>query len=286
MIANYFARGNSPCQRRRPENAEQNQLLELPMTGTSLTHCSVRPNPWGWACCCSLLAHVVFLLLLVSYLHQTRPQRELITPMRVNLVTLPQKLAPQLAPTQIIPPRQTRQAKPQPTIRKQQVPPKKIKKAAQALPPPAPLVREPEMKSIIAPKEQAVKIPRPASYEAAPQTTSMHKDSIALQNIAQTALLERLKQNYAAQIRERINQAKRYPLIARKRGKEGTVALEFSLDAQGMLLDSRIRESCGTNILDRAALKALADANPFSRPPTELATKQTFQLQIHFALKN
>lgn len=50
----------------------------------------------------------------------------------------------------------------------------------------------------------------------------------------------------------------KYPTIARKRGQHGTVWLEIWLDDQGQQSKLSIMQSSGVDVLDRAALKAVA----------------------------
>lgn len=58
--------------------------------------------------------------------------------------------------------------------------------------------------------------------------------------------------------------------MARKAGKQGAVAVEFSVNRRGELLDCKVVNSCGIKALDKAALKALHRASPFSALPDEL----------------
>lgn len=46
----------------------------------------------------------------------------------------------------------------------------------------------------------------------------------------------------------------KYPTIARRRGWEGTVLLELTIDASGAVTDVTVKESSGRNALDRAAV--------------------------------
>jgi protein TonB len=50
-----------------------------------------------------------------------------------------------------------------------------------------------------------------------------------------------------------------YPEISRRRGQEGTVLLELSVDANGRVAEVRIVESSGFSALDAAATEALRD---------------------------
>lgn len=51
----------------------------------------------------------------------------------------------------------------------------------------------------------------------------------------------------------------RYPTIARKRGREGIVWIEISLDADGQQADRKIVKSSGWTVLDESALMAVAE---------------------------
>lgn len=64
-------------------------------------------------------------------------------------------------------------------------------------------------------------------------------------------------------IKESIERAKMYPLVARIRGQEGTVVTEFSIDRQGRPENIRILRSSGFTILDRAARDTIVRAAPF-----------------------
>jgi TonB family protein len=48
-----------------------------------------------------------------------------------------------------------------------------------------------------------------------------------------------------------------YPFIARKRGWQGTVLLQFRIESNGYIKDIRIQKSSGYSILDRSAVKSL-----------------------------
>lgn len=261
------------------------------MTDTRLHQGVPRQNPWGWAFCCSLLAHVGVLLLLAGYLQETRPQLELTPPIKISLIALPQqpkKVQPTLIPEKPRP--RPIQQKTPPVIQKRQVVPRSVEPPAKTEPrleTQPERVREPEPAAPVETMERLIEAtPAEAGNEPATEVIATRTDRIATEALTQAAILAQLKLNYAVQIRERINRVKRYPLMARKTGREGKVELEFSLDAQGRLLDSQILQSCGTTILDRAALKALKDASPFDQPPAGLESSQTFRVQIHFALND
>jgi TonB family protein len=64
-------------------------------------------------------------------------------------------------------------------------------------------------------------------------------------------------------IRSSIERAKTYPLLARKRGIEGTVYISFRVSPQGQPEDIKILRSSGSSILDTATLELLRRAAPF-----------------------
>jgi protein TonB len=80
-------------------------------------------------------------------------------------------------------------------------------------------------------------------------------------------------------IRKSIEKVLVYPLIAKKRGLEGTALTEFTVNAKGYPEDIRIIESSGYNILDIAAKESLIKAAPFN------AGKGRYEIPITFRLK-
>jgi protein TonB len=64
-------------------------------------------------------------------------------------------------------------------------------------------------------------------------------------------------------IRRYIERAKSYPLVARKRGIEGTVYVKFRINPDGQPVEIQIVRSSGSEILDKGALKIIKNAGPF-----------------------
>jgi len=50
-----------------------------------------------------------------------------------------------------------------------------------------------------------------------------------------------------------------YPLVARRRGYEGTVVLDVLVDREGRVRDLNVSQSSGHGVIDRAAMKAVKD---------------------------
>lgn len=81
-----------------------------------------------------------------------------------------------------------------------------------------------------------------------------------------------------AEIRRRIEGAKRFPMLARRLRMEGTSGLVFKLKEDGTLQSLRITQTSGTTILDEEALATIRRAAPFPYYP------EPIQIGIHFAL--
>jgi protein TonB len=79
---------------------------------------------------------------------------------------------------------------------------------------------------------------------------------------------------------------KRYPDAARARRIQGIVKVEFTIDREGRILDSRVAESSGSSTLDAEALATLRRADPLPAPPVS-AAEATFYLvlPIHFRIR-
>jgi TonB family protein len=82
-----------------------------------------------------------------------------------------------------------------------------------------------------------------------------------------------------SEIRAAIEKAKRYPLFARKRGIEGTVSAEFSINARGLPENVTIKRSSGFAILDYAAEETILRAAPFPVFAGKIEIPITFRLR-------
>jgi len=82
------------------------------------------------------------------------------------------------------------------------------------------------------------------------------------------------------------NRRPAYPEASRRRGQEGTVQLELSVDANGRVTGVRVVESSGFNALDAAALEAVREwrFRPAERAGMPMAGILT--MAVHFRLEN
>ncbi len=87
-------------------------------------------------------------------------------------------------------------------------------------------------------------------------------------------------------MRARIEDRKRYPLVARKREVEGQVLVQFTINLDGSLKGLKILKKSPHGILNRAALSAVEDAAPFPKPPAKEFTRPIpLQITIVFHMK-
>ncbi len=79
-------------------------------------------------------------------------------------------------------------------------------------------------------------------------------------------------------IRTSIERAKTYPILARKKGIEGTVYISFRVNSEGKPQDIKILNSSGSNILDNATLHIVKKAAPFPYTDSPIEVPVVFRL--------
>jgi TonB family protein len=76
-----------------------------------------------------------------------------------------------------------------------------------------------------------------------------------------------------------IDKAKTYPLLARRRGMEGTVYVGFRISSSGEPQDIEVVKSSGYNILDKATLKVVRKAAPYPHIEKRIEVPITYRLK-------
>jgi protein TonB len=66
-----------------------------------------------------------------------------------------------------------------------------------------------------------------------------------------------------------INRHKLYPMLAQRRGLQGTAAVRVRIDRDGRVIDRSLDRSTGEVLLDEAALDIVRRASPFPKVPPE-----------------
>lgn len=76
---------------------------------------------------------------------------------------------------------------------------------------------------------------------------------------------------YQDMVKQRIEEARRYPLWAKKQGVEGVTYLYFIILPDGIAKDVRVVGSSGSRILDEEAVATVKRAVPFHPVPQEIS---------------
>ncbi len=76
-----------------------------------------------------------------------------------------------------------------------------------------------------------------------------------------------------------------YPAYARRRGMEGVVEVEITVDETGAVTALRVARSSGHPLLDKAALRGLADVRFAPARRNGMAVPHTFRQPVRFVLK-
>lgn len=81
-----------------------------------------------------------------------------------------------------------------------------------------------------------------------------------------------------------MNSHKRYPLLARRMGAEGTVVIEAVIDSQGRILSAQVVQSSGSPILDDDAMALLKSVTPIKLERLRLAERTTVRIPMVYTL--
>lgn len=93
-----------------------------------------------------------------------------------------------------------------------------------------------------------------------------------------------LDELFRIQVRDAVAFHQRYPAVARTRGLEGTVVVQFEIDAQGRLIgEPRVTRTSTHPRLDRAAVEAVLAAT-YPTPPSGRAV-WSFDLPMEYRLR-
>lgn len=102
-----------------------------------------------------------------------------------------------------------------------------------------------------APKAETAPVPQPAppAPAEAPKTPTMNQQD-----------LDAAKNEFGNSVFSVLAKYKKYPNIARRNNMQGTPVLELELDAQGHIINGRIKQSGGYDVLDRQVLEMYQQA--------------------------
>ena len=142
------------------------------------------------------------------------------------------------------------------------------------------------------PKEEVPKQQSADQTTAAPLTTAPPRvdaaepTPAAAPAPAASASVARVQASWEKALVKHLNHFKRYPEIARARGNQGAVTVQFTIDRAGRVIASRVVHSSGSSALDEEGLAVLKRADPLPAAPGQIAGN-TFDmtLPIQFRIK-
>ena len=100
-----------------------------------------------------------------------------------------------------------------------------------------------------------------------------------------TVDIDAVRNAYQQSILTRIDKAKKYPLMARRKEKEGSVVVEFTLHYDGSVSDIAVIEKALFSSFNDAATNAVSSASPFEPIPVVLGiSKMRVSVRLTFQL--
>lgn len=224
----------------------------------------------------SLFVHILAVCVIpnVTFEDEQKPE-----PIIIELVKPPAPEAIQPEPVKEIP-------KPKPVVKK--IKKKKPKPIKKIVPKPIPkeITPEPVVEPEVAPSEPPV-IAVPPTPEAPPSPVPPVPVEVTPPPPPPgptQSELDAAKNAYGNSLRNAMIQHKKYPTIAKRRGWQGDVVLEFTIDGSGNILSKKIIESSSYDALDNQAMSMAEKAAPFPKPPATLAG-QTFVVKVRIPFK-
>ncbi|WP_238525763.1 energy transducer TonB [Methylovorus glucosotrophus] len=239
-----------------------------------------------WALIISIAVHAILIWQLPNLKFDSPPepqvlQIELATPVKKQEETPAEAPAPAPEPP-----------KPEPVVKPEVKPqPKPVIKPSPEVAPP-PVERKPDPSPPVmttTPQPEAPKAetaPAPAPVAAAQPAPAAPAEPPKVAATSQQDL-DAAKNEFGNSVFNVLAKYKKYPNIARRNNMQGTPVLELELDAQGHIINGRIKQSGGYEVLDRQVLDMYRQA--LSSLPIAPSTLQgkitTLSIPISFRLE-
>ena len=223
-----------------------------------------RDNAFAWALAISIALHALAALEIpgISFEKMVKPV----------------ELTIELAPPKPLPPPPPPPVKPPEPVKPKVVPPKQPKP-----------IPHPEVKPVITP--QPISEPPPviaaATKAEAPPTfvapTPVITKPEPTKPTVNQADLDSARNQYGSALSREIAKHINYPGIAKMRGWQGVVEIDFQLDGNGKILSQKIHTSSGFPVLDNQALEMVKKSN-FPMPP-EVLKSSAFNVTVPVSFK-
>lgn len=243
------------------------------------------------ALACSLVIHLAVAAFKLDW---SSTAKEKTKPITVELIKIPAPVVTPptpIKPKPVVKPKKKVKPKPKPKkkiIKKRKPVVKKVVKPA-VVPTPSPVVAPepvyeplppvaPTPEPVIEPIPEPIAEPEPAPVVEAPPPAPAGPT---------LAEIDAAKGKYKRMLLAAMNKHKKYPRIAKNRGWQGKVIIQFNLDRNGNILSKKVIQTSGHNALDKAAIKMAEKAAPFPRPPSVLQGDSfNIKVPVPFKLKS
>ena len=126
--------------------------------------------------------------------------------------------------------------------------------------------------TLVTQEPQEDESPEPPSQpkESAPEIPVIDREMASGRQQLTRGQLQDIRSQYLREVMRKLEEAKRYPPQAYRRGLEGTAEVVFTISHEGNVDVALIRKSSGYNSLDTAARDMVTRASPFDPIPEEL----------------
>lgn len=157
---------------------------------------------------------------------------------------------------------------------------------------------KPIKKPIEKPMEKPIEKPKEITNDTQPKADATSKASAASNNVSDRVAApettastgpSKAQITWQSRLFAHIARYKRYPLMARNKRQQGTVSVNFTIDAQGKVSNKRIVKSSGYALLDQEVMDLLDRAQPLPLPPADVLngkTARAITIPINFNLKD
>nr|WP_252730813.1 energy transducer TonB [Colwellia sp. E2M01] len=79
---------------------------------------------------------------------------------------------------------------------------------------------------------------------------------------------------------------KRYPPLALKQKRQGTVTVHFDINKEGEIISSSLSKTSGVRLLDNATVQLIARADPLPKPPEHIASQRlSIEVPIRYFIR-
>ncbi len=215
----------------------------------------------------SILIHTLFLGIPADLLKFLSPE-----------VETPNDFIAQIEIEKSLPPQKIERPESRPEFK-----PKKIEPVSEKV------IEEPKLKSLPEeePAVESVKTEEPQVTSQPIEQETIQKvisSSVEQETIQKIDFAKIAIQNYQKKVRIKIEQARRYPIFARRNEIEGVIKVGFTILSDGRVEGIKIIKSSNSKILDEAACNTIRQAAPFPPVPEEAGNDQ-LQMQVDIVFK-